>query len=119
MMASDAHSAFVFRLSSTTPQLLGIASRGIDFGGLGGLGVLNIVIKAGNELFRRLLQRADRVSTAMVARGVSDMRGHKVLVDERDAGGMDARAVATNVAALGVLAGSVVVVMGWPPVKFL
>ena len=84
-------------------QLLGIASRGIDFGSLGGLGVLNILIKAGNELFRRLLLRADRVSTAMTARGVVDMTRHKVPVDD---GGMDAHSVATNIVALGLLLAS-------------
>ena len=69
--------------------LLGVASRGIDFGSLGGLGVLNIVVKSGNELFRRLFQRSERVSTAMLARGVRDVATHQVLVDDGIQAGMD------------------------------
>ncbi len=99
--------------------LLGVASRGIDFGSLGGLGVLNVGIKAGSELFRRLFERSDRVSTAMLARGVRDMTTHRVLVDDgevwddddeddcgprrRREGAFDMAGIAANVIAVSLL----------------
>jgi energy-coupling factor transporter transmembrane protein EcfT len=96
--------------------LLGLASRGINFGSLGVLGALNIVLKAGSELFRRLFARSDRVSTAMVARGVVDMGAHKVIVDEGLGGVYDVdargrgermieagRAIAINIGAVVLL----------------
>ncbi len=90
--------------------LLGVASRGIDFGSLGGLGVLNVGIKAGSELFRRLFERSDRVSTAMLARGVRDMTTHRVLVDDGEVdgdgsptGNVDTVGTVSNVVAVSVL----------------
>lgn len=95
--------------------LLGVASRGIDFGSLGGLGVLNIGIKAGSELFRRLFERSDRVSSAMLARGVRDMTAHRVLVDDGEADGDGSRTGTSDVSGIvtNVLAVSVLVAVAW------
>jgi len=58
--------------------ILGLASRGIDWSQLGGLGTLNIVLKTGTALFKRLFKRSETIATAMVARGFSNASDHRV-----------------------------------------
>lgn len=58
--------------------ILGLASRGIDWSQLGGLGTLNIVLKTGTALFKRLFKRSETIATAMIARGFSNASDHRV-----------------------------------------
>lgn len=58
--------------------VLALASRGVDWGQMGGLGTINIALKTATTLFIRLFKKSETISEAMMARGFSDPSQHMV-----------------------------------------
>jgi energy-coupling factor transport system permease protein len=57
---------------------LGLASRGIDWGLLGGKGTLALTVSTASRLFSNLLARSDNIATAMTARGFRGPEEHEL-----------------------------------------
>lgn len=62
--------------------VLALASRGVDWGQMGGLGTVNIVLKTATTLFTRLFTKSETIAEAMLARGFSDPSHHMVYSPE-------------------------------------
>ena len=66
---------------------LGLASRGIDWGSLGGRGTLGLTVNTLGRLFGNLLARSENIATAMAARGFRGPEEHMLFLDGSGSGG--------------------------------
>lgn len=83
--------------------VLALASRGVDWGAMGGLGTVNIALKTATTLFTRLLKKSDTIAEAMMARGFSDPSHHMVHAFEQETPtGAVIQRVMINAAAIAV-----------------
>lgn len=78
-----------FRFMSTVFEemrnlVLALASRGVDWSQMGGLGTINVVLKTATTLFTRLFKKSDTIADAMMARGFVDPEHHAIYSEKED-----------------------------------
>ncbi len=74
---------------------LGLAARGINWGGLGPAGGIQVLIRLIGRLFANLMQRSDSIAQAMCARGFVGAQDHKLYLTRTQPSSILANVVAT------------------------
>lgn len=67
--------------------ILALASRGVDWSQMGGVGTLSLLVRLGTRLFRVLFRKSEAITDAMLSRGFRDPSQH-IIYTTRDAHGL-------------------------------